>query len=141
MLWRTANLESLDILPLVVDIARPPGACGWANSEAPSFLDRACGRFDCVLMLALIHHLLVNERVPLDRIFELAARLTTGLAVVEYVDPADSQFQKMTRGREALHRGLTKDCFEASAGRYFEILESRALTQTRQIYALKKRQG
>src|SRR5262249_47603899 len=95
MLWGTAHQRGLNILPLVIDIARPPGGCGWANRECPSFLDRASGRFDCVLMLALIHHLLVNERVPIDGIFELVAALTAKVAIVEYVDPADAQFQRI----------------------------------------------
>jgi hypothetical protein len=120
----------------VIDISRPPGACGWENRECASFLDRARQKFDCVLMLALIHHLLVNERVPLDRIFDLLADLTTWLAVVEYVDPADSQFQRIARGRDALHRDLTREAFEAAARRRFNVLEKREVTPTRSIYIL-----
>lgn len=138
-LWRDASDKAPNILALVVDIARPPGACGWANSECASFLDRARGRFNCILMLALIHHLLVNERVPLDMIFELAAELTTKLAIVEYIDPADPQFQRILRGRDVLHRDLTRDRFEASAYQRFEVIQFRDVTPTRRIYTLHKR--
>jgi len=134
--WTGARAQDLPVLPLVVDISRPPGACGWENRECASFLDRVRQNFDCVLMLALIHHLLVNERVPLDRIFDLLADLTTRLAVVEYVDPADSQFQRIARGRDALHRDLTRDAFEAAARRRFDVLEKRDVTPTRSIYIL-----
>lgn len=137
-LWRTAGGSDLHILPLVIDIARPPGSCGWANSEFPSFLDRARGKFDGVLMLALVHHLLVNERVPLDRIFELAAALTTNMLIIEYVDPADAQFQRIARGREALHRDLTQNSFEDCARRRFHIMESHEVTPTRRIYVMRK---
>jgi hypothetical protein len=89
-------------------------------------------------MLAVIHHLLVNERVPLDRIFALVAELTTSLAVVEYVDPADSQFQRIARGRDALHRNLTTASFEAAACRYFAIVASCEITSTRRVYMLQK---
>jgi hypothetical protein len=61
----------------VVNLARSTPAAGWANCETPSFLDRARGHFDAVLMLALIHHLLVTERIPLDSILELAADLVS----------------------------------------------------------------
>ncbi len=139
--WKTAVTEQLSILPLVVNIARPPGACGWSNEEFPGFLDRARGKFDCVLMLALLHHLLVNERVPLDSIFDLAARLTTRSLIVEYIDPADPRFRSIARGRDALHRDLTADSFEHAARRLFEIADARAVTPTRRIYTLEKRRS
>ena len=90
-------------------------------------------------MLALLHHLLVNERVPLDSIFDLAASLTTRVLIVEYIDPADPQFRSIARGRDALHRDLTADSFEFAARRLFEIAGTQALTPTRRIYTLEKR--
>jgi SAM-dependent methyltransferase len=138
-LWTSASAGGLAILPLVVDIARPTAALGWANTECPSFLDRARGRFDCVLMLALTHHLVVNERVPLDRIFELAAQLTRGLLVIEYVDPSDPQFRRIARGRDALHRDLTQSSFESAARRRFQVADSIAVTRTRVIYTLEQK--
>jgi SAM-dependent methyltransferase len=137
-LWNAAAERNADILPLVIDIARPPGAAGWANREHASFLERARGRFDCVLMLALVHQLIVNERVPLDSLFELIAELTVRLAVIEYIDPADAQFQRILRGRDALHRDLTAESFEAAAGRHFRIVDIHNVTPTRRIYTLEK---
>ena len=52
-LWIRASKESRNILPLVVNIARPSPALGWENSESMSFLDRAEQRFDLVMMLAV----------------------------------------------------------------------------------------
>ena len=127
-LWHSAAKSNLPILPLVVDIARPPGACGWQNSECTAFLDRARGAFDCVLMLALIHHLLVNERVPLTAILQLAAELTTELAIIEYIDPADLLFQQITRGRDVLHHDVTRESFETAACRWFQILDASNVT-------------
>ena len=138
LLWRRAAEEQACILPLVVDITRPPGGCGWANRECQSFLDRARGRFDCVLMLALVHHLLVGERIPLAEVVELAAGLTTKLAVIEYVDPGDSQIARIARGRECLHRELTRENFEAAVRRRFRIVEARDASPTRRVYVLNK---
>src|SRR5205809_162717 len=45
-LWRRASTEDLNILSLVVNLARPTPAFGWRNEECPSFLDRARGKFD-----------------------------------------------------------------------------------------------
>src|SRR5262249_61559144 len=83
MLWKKARAENADILPLVVDIAQPSPAGGWRNQEHLSFLSRCEKRFDCVLMLGMIHHLLVSERVPLKSILELANDLTTEVLILE----------------------------------------------------------
>ncbi len=137
-LWRAARAEKLPVLPLVENIARPHGSYGWENDEFPSFLDRARGRFECVLALALLHHLVVSERVPLDRILNLLSELTTDMAIVEYVDPADSQFQRIARGRESLHTGLTAAVFETAARQRFRIVQQREITPTRVIYVLQR---
>jgi len=139
-LWQSASAANTPTLPLVVDIGRPPGASGWQNGECTAFLDRARGTFDCVLMLALIHHLMVNERVPLDAILQLAAELTTRLAIVEYIDPSDLLFRRIARGREALHLDVSRESFEAAAGRWFQILVASDVSPTRRIYVLRKKE-
>jgi SAM-dependent methyltransferase len=139
LLWSSARERHVNILPLVIDIARPPGGCGWANRECPSFLDRARGKFDCVLMLALIHHLLMHERIPLDNILDAAADMTRHLVVIEYVDPSDAQFQRIARGREPVRPNLTTSAFESAATHRFVIVSSREITPTRRIYTLRKR--
>ena len=138
-LWSAAVRDGLSILPLVVDIARPTSGCGWANAEFPSFLDRARGQFDGVLMLALAHHLIVSERVPVDQIFELAASLTRRFLLIEYVDPSDPQFRRIARGRASLHRDLTPQSFEKAARVKFEIAGCRPVTPTRVIYTLERK--
>ncbi len=100
-IWRRAGEQKLNILPLVVNLAHPSPALGWRNGECPSFLDRATGAFDGELMLALIHHLLVTERIPLEEILRLAYDVTNSLLVMEFVDPKDEMFRRLTRGREA----------------------------------------
>jgi 2-polyprenyl-3-methyl-5-hydroxy-6-metoxy-1,4-benzoquinol methylase len=138
--WRMATREKLDILALVINLARPSPSVGWRNGECRSFLDRASGHFDAVFMLALIHHLLVSERIPLAEIMEVAAMLTSKLLVIEYVGPEDAMFRCLTRGRDSLFQGLNRQVFEAALVTRFECLESRRLGQShRWIYLLRKR--
>jgi predicted nicotinamide N-methyase len=138
--WRNARKEKLEILPLAVNLTRPSPGTGWRNQECSSFLDRARGKFDAVLMLAVIHHMLVTERVPLADILLLAAELTTNLLVIEFVAPDDSMFQRLTRGREELHQDLTAEVFEAECGRHFEIVRMQHVEGTsRRLYLLRKR--
>lgn len=135
-----AGAENLNILSLVVDIARPTPALGWRNSECFSFLERARGHFDAVLMLALVHHLQVTERVPLREIFDLAAELTKSLLVIEFVPLEDSMFQRLLRGREALFAGYNRQVFERACERQFDIVRhSEVPGSGRRLYLLKKK--
>ena len=129
-LWQRARDEKAGILPLVVQLARPTPALGWRNQETPSFLQRAEGYFDALLMLAVVHHLLVTDQIPLADIIEQAARLTTKWLVTEFVAPEDPQFKRLTRGREALYAWLDRPAFEAELGRRFEVVRQEQLADT-----------
>ncbi len=138
-LWRQAWDQNRNVLPLVVDLCRPSAAEGWRNRECASFLERATGAFDMVLMLAVLHHLLVTERIPLDEVLDLAAELTTDLLIIEFVSTDDEMFQTIARGREHLHADLTQASFEAACRRRFQIVRSQRLDGAhRQLYLLRK---
>lgn len=138
--WTRARAVGADVLPVTMNIARPTPGMGWRNREAPAFLDRAFGEFDCVMMLALIHHLAATERVPLPEIARLAADLTTHSAIVEFIGPADPMFRRLTRGRDRLHEDLTPAAFEDAFLRHFEPVRSQALPDSHRImYLLHKR--
>ena len=139
-LWRGAREEKANILPLVLDLSRPSPALGWANAECRSFLDRAAGAFDCVMALAVIHHLLVTERVPLEEILRLLSELTTSLLIIEFVPPEDEMFRQLTRGREHLHASLNEAAFEQVCGVHFIILKSLQLPGSRRrLYSLRRK--
>lgn len=139
-IWNRAREKKINILPLAVNLACPSPALGWRNGECASFLDRAAGGFDAVLMLALIHHLLVSERIPLEKILRLAYELTNQLLVIEFIEPQDAMFRRLTRGREALHASLTAEVFERACAENFEIVRSLALPGAkRRVYCLKRK--
>jgi hypothetical protein len=60
-------------------------AADWEYSESFSFQERATGHFDLVRMLAVIHHLLLQARIPLDRTASLCHRLTRKHLLLEWV--------------------------------------------------------
>jgi hypothetical protein len=91
-------------------------------------------------MLALIHHLLVSERIPLPEIISLAAELTTSVLVIEFIAPEDAMFRRLTRGREHLHTGLTQAVFEEACLARFDIVRSLEVeAATRRLYLLRKK--
>ncbi|MBZ5648841.1 MAG: class I SAM-dependent methyltransferase [Acidobacteriia bacterium] len=139
-LYRRASAGTLPILPLVVNIGQPSPATGWRNGECASFLDRAARRFDAVLMLAILHHLLVTDRVPLDSVVDLAADLTRDWLVIEFIAPDDPMFRHIVRGREELHRDLDASVFAASLRRRFDVVRSAALPgSSRTMYLARRR--
>lgn len=138
--WRRARADRLNVLPMVVNLARPSPAMGWRNAECPSFLDRARGAFDAVLMLAVVHHMLVTERVPLEGILDLAAELTQDLLIIEFIEPGDSMFRRLARGREELHKNLSVPYFENVCRQKFEIVRSERIPGgARSLYLLRKK--
>lgn len=141
-IWRVAAAGKLDILPLVVDLARPTPAAGWKNQERESFLDRARGGFDMLFMLAVIHHMLVTERVPLEEILDLAAEITRDYALIEFIAPEDPMFQRIVRGRGTLYSHLTRDRFEAAAKPRFELVRSVRIGELhRWLYLFRRRRA
>lgn len=133
-LYGFARNERLDILPLCVDIANPSPAIGWGNEERAGLLSRLERQFDCVLSLALVHHLLVTHSVPLEFVAELQERWTKKLLIAEFVAPRDSRFREMVRYRSDGFDYYTVDYFKKVYSKYFRIVkERRLLDESRQL--------
>jgi SAM-dependent methyltransferase len=140
--WRLAAAENLNILPLVVDFTRPTPAVGWRNRECASFLDRAAGSFDLVMMLAVAHHILVTERIPLEDLLDLADELSREYVLIEFVAPADPMFQRIVRGRNQLYAHFSPAWFEAAALSRFELVRSAKIDGLhRWLYLLRRRRA
>jgi SAM-dependent methyltransferase len=138
-LARKMQQTGQNILPLCIDLANPTPAAGWQNRENPSFLDRAAGHFDLVLMLAVIHHLLLHNQVPLDRIAALANALTTRHLILEWVPPTDPKFQELLRGRDELYAHLTESAFRAAFSPHFTIEAELRLANRRILFHFVRR--
>lgn len=137
--WKIANQRGLNVLPLVQNLSSPSPATGWRYREFSSFLDRARGQFDVVMMLAVIHHLLVTDRVPIDDIFDLIAEITTDYLIIEYVGPSDPMFRSIARGRDDLFSWYNQTTFEAAAMKHFSILDTEPLAELdRTLYLLRR---
>jgi SAM-dependent methyltransferase len=136
-LYRRARDRGSSILPLVIDLASPSPGMGFKNLERQSFLGRSS--FDGVLALALVHHLLVTHRLPLEAIRDLLCDLTTGYLVVEFVEPQDPMFVSLLGARENLYKDLTPAAFVGVFERRFELISQAAVTPHRTIFRFRKR--
>ena len=138
VLYREASQEKLPILPLLVDIANPTPGVGFRNQERRAFLERATS--ECVLALALLHHLLVAARLSLASIRDLLADLTKKMLIIEYVDRKDPMFQTLLALRDDLYGDLTRDLFIATFSERFEVIEEYPIPDTQRcLYHLRKR--
>jgi len=86
-----------NILPLLLDLTNPSPGLGWGNRERDSLLDR--GPADCVVALALVHHLAIGNNVPFGSIAEFMAKAGRNL-VIEWVPKDDSQVDRLLVSRE-----------------------------------------
>lgn len=138
-LYREAKTQKLNIQPLVMSLTNPSPATGWKNQETWSFIERASGQFDLVLMLAVIHHMLITDRIPMEEIAELVNMFSTQWALIEYVEPNDVMFKLLEKGRD-LYSHLTFDYFCSCFQKYFSIhrISDPSYHTTRKLVLLKK---
>jgi hypothetical protein len=106
------------MLPLWLDITNPSPALGWANTERPSWAAR--GPADCLLALALLHHIAIGHNVPLGRFVDMLGALGRW-AVVEFVPKDDPQVRAMLAHREDVFADYTMERFEREARRIFTV--------------------
>lgn len=137
--WAEARDHNLPIQALIANPARPTPAAGWRNGESLALLDRTRGRFDCVMMLGLIHHLLLSEQIPLGEIVGLLRELTTSWALVEWVPATDPRFVDLMRGRVTLYGHLSEASLAAAIGNCFTAVTREALPNGRVLFLLQAR--
>jgi SAM-dependent methyltransferase len=138
-LFAGLKVSGKNILPLYVDLAHPTPAAGWENRESASFLNRCADQFDIVMMLAVLHHLLLHNQIPMKSIAALCSELTTQHLIVEWVPPTDPKFQELLRGRAALYQHITEAAFREAFGEEFMFSDELKLANGRILFHLQKR--
>ena len=135
---RLCRRGAKNVLPLCVDIAFPTPAIGWENREYPSFLSRCAGKFDTVMMLAVLHHLLIGSQIPLDHIATLCSRLTSDYLIVEWIPPTDPKYIEIIRGRDAIYSHITEAAFREAFAAHFIFIDELILANHRILFHLQK---
>jgi ribosomal protein L11 methylase PrmA len=128
--------EMRGVLPLVLDIANPSPASGWALQERRSLIDR--GPAPVVMALALIHHLAIARNVPLDKVSALLAGIGTEL-LIEFVPKEDPQTQTLLEARDDIFPDYTLDGFRAAFSEHFRVLEEAQISDSQRTLFLMRR--
>lgn len=118
--YRSVRGRGLPITPGVIDLCQPSPGVGLMNGERAPWLDRAPS--DCVLALALLHHLVVSGNLSLEAVCDLLSRLSLRDLVLEFVPTDDPQFRRLLEFRRDRFDGLTLSACREVFCRRFELL-------------------
>ena len=127
-----------NVLPLHMEIANPSSGLGWANAERMSLKDR--GPADMILALALLHHLVFKNSIPLSLIAGWLAYSAPYL-VVEFVPPTDPMVLRLTENRVTSHHPYNWDEFQRSFAPHFDFLTQAHLENGRKLLLGSAREG
>ena len=108
------------MLPLVLDLTNPSPGIGFANRERTQINARQTP--DCVMALAVIHHLAISNNLPLSMLAQWFATLSGNL-IIEFVPKEDSQVQVLLATRTDIFPDYTQRSFEEAFGQYFTLRE------------------
>lgn len=126
-----------NILPLFLDLTNPSPGIGWENEERMSFLER--GHADTALALALIHHLVISNNLPLGRIASFFNSICSSL-IIEFIPKSDSNVQRLLATRKDIFPNYTQEAFESEFSKLFSIQTSVNIRNSgRTLYLMIKR--
>jgi SAM-dependent methyltransferase len=119
-LYRRLKRSPATIAPLVADLTCPTPGVGHRNREWLPLTERVEG--ECVLALALVHHLLVTGNLSPAAVRDLLFDWTERWLVVEYVPPADPMFQRLLGARRDRLDWLSLESFQRVFSELFQPL-------------------
>lgn len=132
--------DSTTIHPLVTNLADMIGGRGWCGDEFPSLMLRLNDRADLLLMLALVHHLAISEGIPLERVAEMAARISRRYLIVEYLHEDDPMVRLLCSQRKRSPSEFSVDAQSNAFGQHFNTVASYCIPNTlRTLCLLEKR--
>ncbi|MBI4352825.1 MAG: class I SAM-dependent methyltransferase [Candidatus Omnitrophica bacterium] len=125
------------LLPLWVDLANPSAGRGWCNKERFSLLER--GPADAVMVLALLHHWRIGNRLPFDRMASFLSHIGRHL-IIEFVPRSDPKVCELLWIGQSGFEDYTRENFEREFEKHFMIRETRDIEDSeRVLYRMEKR--
>lgn len=134
----SSGLYLLLVDKLLLDLTSPSPAIGWGNAERDSLAGR--GPADCVMALALIHHIAIGNSVRLKIVASFMHSITHDHLIIEFVPKSDSQIKRLPVGGENIFDSYDQEHFEKAFSPDFEIRNKVKIRQTeRTMYLMKAR--
>ncbi|MFT7633047.1 MAG: SAM-dependent methyltransferase [Mariniblastus sp.] len=138
VLYRRLRANPASINPLVIDISNPSPAIGYMNVERGSFLERS--NPDCVMALALMHHLLVSANMSLEAICEQMHTMTRRDLIIEFVPTDDNMFERLMNYRVDLFQHINLPACLAAFQKRFHLVQQHPIPGSKRtlLYFRKK---
>jgi len=131
---RCASQNEVNILPLLSDLTNPSPSIGWGNEERMSLLER--GPADALFALALIHHLVISNNLPFNKIAKFLSTICKTL-IIEFIPKNDSQVKRLLTNREDIFPDYTCNAFEHEFKKFFKIRDSEKIKDSeRTLYLM-----
>lgn len=119
------------------DITQPTPGIGWANAERSSLVSRL--HADCLLALALVHHLCIAKNIRLEMVAKLFSEISIKWAIVEYIPKNDQKIIEMLYGRKDIFDDYSESHFLQAFEKYFTLKELYVFQNTnRKLYLWEK---
>ena len=135
--YNTIKSNKENILPLILDLTNPSPGIGFANRERMQINERQ--KPDCILALALIHHLAISNNLPFEKIAEWFAHLSDNL-IIEFIPKEDSQVKILLATRDDIFVKYTRADFENSFYKYFDLIKSEQIVDSnRTLYLFRRK--
>ncbi len=127
-LWNEAASSQLYIAPVCNNLLAPSPAIGWNNTERSTLIDRLSeAEVDCVLSLALIHHLCITGHVRFDQLAVWYQRMVKRYLILEWVPLEDEQTQKLVGGRAEQFSHYKERSFLSAMEPYFNLVKQQEI--------------
>ena len=122
--------------PLWSDLTNPSAGIGWANDERQALSSR--NKADCIMALALVHHIAISNNVPLSKIAEYFASLAEWL-IIEFVPKTDQKVQTLLSSREDVFEEYNQNRFQEVFSEVYVIAHSRQIKNSNRVLYLMRR--
>ena len=139
VMHRRLREKATPISAMVVDLGNPSPAIGFRNREREAWLERA--NAECVLALALVHHLMVSGNLSPAAVRDMLSDLTSDLAVVEFVPTDDAMFKELLKHRVGPFDEVSLEVFVETMSERFELLEREPIPGTGRILLFLRRRN
>lgn len=134
-----AQQGSKKIYPVIADVTDLHAAGGWLGTEKPDLINRlkSCG--EMVMCLGLLHHFIAGSSIPVAYVAQFLANLTAKFLIVEVISPSDPMVLSLmvSRRRTDSYPNSTDQMNEFH--KYFELLKTQKINETRDLVLYSKR--
>lgn len=117
--------DDRQVTPLCIDLADPGGGVGWDGRQRSGALERLSA--DLLLALALMHHVVIGDSVPMRSFISTLAALAPEV-VLELPLPDDPKVKRLLRNKAGQpSQPYGEDVLVASLDGLFEVVRSELL--------------